>query len=87
MEILLSEFLHAIDINPSPKKNICNICEVIHMSDDILNYDENVEDKYEYGFIGPFYEKFPMIIDDNTKIHAENNRTEYWWATIEKYNK
>ena len=57
------------------------------MSDDILNYDENVEDKYEYGFIGPFNEKFPMIIDNNTKIRTENNRTEYWWATIEKYNK
>ena len=56
---------------------VCSTSEVITVSGGIFNADEDVEDKYEYGFIGPFNEKFPMIIDNNTKIRTENNRTEY----------
>ena len=59
-EILLSEFPQAIDINPCPRKIICNNCELINVSGDILNADENVEDKYGYVFTGslkknPYY--------------------------------
>ena len=49
--MLISEFLQALDMNPFPRKIVCNNFEVIHMSGDILNADENVEDKDDYGFI------------------------------------
>ena len=51
-EMLISEFLQTLDINPCPSKIVCNTCEVIHMSGDILNAYENVEDEDEYGFTG-----------------------------------
>ena len=63
-----SEFPQALDINPCPRTIVCNTCEMIHMSDDILNADENVEDEYEYGFTGSFFKKVPIIIDENPKM-------------------
>ena len=54
-EILLSEFPQALDINPCPSIIVCNICEVMNVSGDILNDDKNVEDKYEYEFTGSFF--------------------------------
>ena len=53
-EMLLSEFTQAFDINLCPRKIFCNACEVINISCNILNSDENVEDVDEYGFTGSF---------------------------------
>ena len=47
-KILLSEFPQALDINPCPSIIVCNICEVMNVSGDILNAEKNVEDKDEY---------------------------------------
>ena len=66
--MLLSEFPQVLDINTYPRKVVCNTCEVIHTSGDILNSDENVEDKDEYGFTGSFFKNAPIIIDENTKM-------------------
>ena len=65
--MLISEFLQALDMNPFPRKIVCNNFEVIHMSGDILNADENVEDKDDYGFIQQFFKKALIIIDENTR--------------------
>ena len=54
-EMLLSEFPQALDINPCPSTIVCNTCEVMNVSGDILNDDKNVEDKYEYEFTGSFF--------------------------------
>ena len=65
--MLLSEFPHALEINPCPRKIVCNTYEVIHMSGFIWNDDKNIEDGDEYGFTGSFFKKAPIIIDDNIK--------------------
>ena len=39
------------------------------MSGDILNAGENVEEQEDYGFIGSFFQKAPIIIDGSTKKH------------------
>ena len=70
--MLLSELPQALDINPCPRAIVCNYCEVIHMSVDILNAGGNVEDEDKYGFTGQFFKKFPIIIDDNTKMQFMN---------------
>ena len=48
--MLLSGFTQALDMNTCPRTIMCNHCEVIHMSGDIFNADENVEDEDDYGF-------------------------------------
>ena len=68
LETLLSKFLQALDINPCPRTILCNTCELIHMSGDIMNAYKNAEDKYEYGFTGSIFKKALIIIDDNTKL-------------------
>ena len=53
-EMLLSEFPQALEINYCTRKFVCNTGEVINTSGGILNVEENVEDKDEYGFTGSF---------------------------------
>ena len=67
-EILPSEFPQALDIDPCLREKFCNNYEVMHMSGRIFNADENVEDKDEYGFTCLFFQKSPIIIDENTKM-------------------
>ena len=43
--MLFSGFSQESDINPCPRTIVCNTCEVIHVSGDILNSDANFEDK------------------------------------------
>ena len=59
--MLISEFPQALEINPCPRTIVCNTCELIHMSGGILNSDENVVEKYEYGFTGSFFKK-PLLL-------------------------
>ena len=59
--MLLSEFPQALDINPFPRKVVCNTCKVMHMSGGILNADENVVDEDEYGSTGLF-KKRPLLL-------------------------
>ena len=67
-ERLLYEFSQAFHINNFTRTIVFNTCEVIHMSGDILNADENIEYEDEYGFTGSFLNPPPIIIDNNTKI-------------------
>ena len=67
-EMLHSEFPQALDINSCPSTIVCNIFIVMNVSGDILNDDENVEDKDEYYFTRSIFKKAPVIIDNNTKI-------------------
>ena len=66
--MLLYGFLQSFDINPCPMKYFYNTCELIKVSGNILNTDENVEDEDDYGFIGSFFKKALIIVDDNTKL-------------------
>ena len=61
MEILISELTQAIDINPCHRTIVFNTCEIINMSGDILNADENAEGKDDYGFTGSFSEKILLL--------------------------
>ena len=70
--MLPSEFPQAFDRNTCPRKMFFYNCEVLHMSGDILNADENVEYKDEYGFTGLFFKNSPINIDDTTKIQLMN---------------
>ena len=56
-EMLLSEFPQALYINLCPRTIFYNTCELIHISGDILNNDENCEDEDKYGFTGSFFKK------------------------------
>ena len=48
--MLLSEFIHAVKIISCPRTTICNKCEQINMSGDILNAGENYDDEEMFGF-------------------------------------
>ena len=74
--MFLSKFPRALEINPCPRTVICNTYELINVSGDILNAGGNVEDEDDYGFIGSFFKKAPIIVDDNTKLQLmKMNRT------------
>ena len=49
-DILLSEFIHAVRIFPCPRTTICNKCEHINRSGDILNACDNVDNEENVGF-------------------------------------
>ena len=66
--MLLFEFSQALNINPCPRTIVYNTCELMYVSGDILNANENVEEKYGYGFTGSFFKKYHIIINDNTKM-------------------
>ena len=57
----LSEFTPALEIHSCLRKNFCNTCELIDVSDDILNSGGNVEDIYGYGFTWSFLKK-PLLL-------------------------
>ena len=67
-KIFLSKFPRALEINPCTRTVICNTYELINVSGDVLNAGGNVEDEDDYGFIGSFFKKAPIIVDDNTKL-------------------
>ena len=48
--MLLSDFNPAVKIFPCPRTTICNKCEHINRSDDILNAGDNVDDEEIFGF-------------------------------------
>ena len=60
-EMLLYEFTQALDINPRTRTIVCNTYELINVSGDILNANENVEYEYDYGFIRSFF-KNPLLL-------------------------
>ena len=43
--MLLFEFPQALEINTCPRTIVCNNCELINVSGDILNAGENVKTK------------------------------------------
>ena len=67
-EMLLYDFPQSLDINPCPRTIVCNTCELIHMSGDIFNADENVRDEDEYGFTGSFFKTLLITMYENVKI-------------------
>ena len=66
-EILLSEFSQSEKIIPCTWKIICNTCEQMNVSGNILNAGENVEDQEDYGFTASFFKTTPIIIYNTTK--------------------
>ena len=67
-KIFLSEFTQALDTNACTKKIVCNTCELIKSSDDILNAGGIFEDKHYYGFTGSIFKKPSININNNTKM-------------------
>ena len=59
--MLLSGFTQALDMNTCPRTIMCNNCEVIHMSGDILKADGSFEDEDDYGFI-EFFSQRPLLL-------------------------
>ena len=49
--MLLSEFSHTVKIIPCPRTTICNKCEQINTSGDILNAGENADYEEIFGFL------------------------------------
>ena len=47
---------------------MCNYCGLRNVSDGIFNDGGNIEDREDYGFIYTLFRKYPVIIDENTKI-------------------
>ena len=66
-EMLLSELSQAGKIINCTRKIICNNCEQINVSGDILNAGWNVEDEEDYGFTSSFFKIPPTVIDYITK--------------------
>ena len=63
-----SEFLQAkVKIN-RPRTTICTSCEQKHVSGNTLYAGGNYEQQEGFGFSGSFFRKYPIIIDDITKI-------------------
>ena len=60
-DMLLYEFIHAIKIFPCPRTTICNKCEQINTSADILNAGDNVDDEEILGF-QYYFSKFHLQI-------------------------
>ena len=52
--MFLSKFPQAHKINTCPRTTICNSCEEIHISGNILHAGGNFEKKEDYGFTGSF---------------------------------
>ena len=59
--MLIFEFPQTLDINPCPRKIVCNTCKLINVSGDIFNTDENVEDEDDYGFTGSFFKNSLLL--------------------------
>ena len=69
---LLSEFNHAVKIISCPRTTICNKCEQINTSRDILNAGDNVNDEEMFGFSESYFKIAPTNIDEYTKIKLLN---------------
>ena len=67
LENFLSKFPQTPKIIPCPRRNICNNCEHINMSGDILNAGGNVTNQEDYGFTGSLLKFFHIVIDDSSK--------------------
>ena len=50
-----------------PRTIICNNCEQMNVSGDVLNDGVNVVDQEDYGFTCSFLKVTPIVIDDTTK--------------------
>ena len=48
-KMFLYKFPQALEINTCPRTIICNTCELLNVSGDILNYNGNVEDRDDYS--------------------------------------
>ena len=66
--MLLFEFPQALNINPCPRTIVYNTCELMYVSGDILNANENVEKKIWLWVYRDFFKKYHIIINDNTKM-------------------
>ena len=66
-KMFFSEFPQAKIIIPCQRTIICNYCEQMDVSGDILNAGGNVEDQKYYGFTGSFFKITPIVIDDISK--------------------
>ena len=75
-DMLLSEFIHAVKIIPCPRTTICNKCELINTSGDILNAGDNVDDEEIFGFSESFFKISPTNIDEHTKDKLLNLQQE-----------
>ena len=51
-KMFFSGIPQALEIKPCLRRTICNTCEKINMSGDILNANENVVDQEDFGFTG-----------------------------------
>ena len=65
--MLLSEFIHDVKTILCPRTTICNKCEHINTSGDILNAGENVDDEECFGFSESYFKIAPTNIDEYTK--------------------
>ena len=65
--MLLSNFSQPERIIPYPRTIICNNCEEMNVSGDILNAGGNVKDEEDYEFTASFFKVLPTVIEDITK--------------------
>ena len=74
--MFLYEFTKTNRITTCPRTIICNTCEQMYVSGDILNAVENVDYQEYYGFPGSFFKSPPIVIDESTlKKLMKMNRT------------
>ena len=60
--MILYEFSQAERIITCPRENICNNCEEMNVSGDILNAGGNVKDEEDYEFTASFFKVLPTVI-------------------------
>ena len=74
--MLLSEFIHAVQISACPRTTISNKYEQSNTSGDILNAGDNVDDEGNFGFSESFFKIAPTNIDECTKNKLPNMQQE-----------
>ena len=65
--MLLYEFNHAVKISPCPRTTLCNKCVQSNTSGDILNTEDNAEDKDVFGFSESYFKTAPRHLDECTE--------------------
>ena len=68
-KMLLSKFNHAVDIIPCPRTKICNKCEQINTSGDILNAGDNANNEEIFGFSESYFKFAPRHLHKCTKLN------------------
>ena len=66
-KMLISEFIHAVNISPCSRTTICNKCAQSNASGDILITGENADDEEMFRFSESYFKAAPRHIDECTK--------------------